>query len=86
MAKRQIYVLEPMFPSYVVNDEDAIETIQGLKLHYCRIAKDTPSYGDTTKIHDCVEDLKGRLIYRRDGIGVQVTFCPVCGKKARSRP
>ncbi len=86
MATPSQYVLEPMFPACVVNEKDVIKTIQRLKLHHCSIAKDTPAYGAPTIIHDCVEDLKGRLIYRRDGCGVQVTYCPVCGKKARSRP
>ena len=86
MAARRRNVLEPMYPAYVVDEKDTIETLKGMGLHHCKIPMDTPQYGDPTKIHDCIEDLKGRLIMRRDGVGVQVTFCPVCGKKARSRP
>ncbi len=86
MAIRRRNVLQPMFPAYVVDEKDTIDTMKNLGLHHCKIAMDTPMYGETTKIHDCIEDLKGRLIMRRDGIGVQVTFCPICGKKARSCP
>jgi hypothetical protein len=86
MALRRKTLLQPLFPAYVVNEKDAIETMQHLGMHYCRIATDTPMYGVHTKIHDCIEDLKGRYILRRDDIGVQVAFCPVCGKRARTRP
>lgn len=86
MPSRRRNILQPIFPAYVVNDKDAIETMQNLGLHYCSVACDTPMYGPCTKIHDCIEDLRGKLIFRRDDMGLQVSFCPICGKKARTQP
>ena len=86
MPSRRRNVLQPLYPAYCVDDKDTVSAMQGLGMHYCKVRCDTPMYGDCTKIHDCIEDLKGKFVFRRDGMGVQVEYCPICGKRARTRP